>query len=130
MRVYKAKKCSQCGKIFIPTGNRQILCKDCKEKKPDKQRKCKACGKMFSYIRGDKIFCGAKCAKDFTDYDENSTVENVYITEENRNKPPTIEYIKETNYLLKDFGIDIEIPHFNTVAEVDVWRKNMIKLYL
>lgn len=127
------KICVQCGREFEPASNSQKLCsKECaKIKRQTKsiskyEKKCKSCGEVFFSSDPRKDFCNRKCKKDYCDYVDNSTLENPCISEKDRKELPTKEYIKEINFLLKDFGIDIEIPNFNTVAELDRWKHKVV----
>lgn len=130
MRVYKAKECSQCGKMFIPTGTKQKKCRECRDVKSVNIKKCRICGKEFVFKRNYELYCSLKCKEDFRLYYDNSTLENVYIKENDRQIEPSEEYLKEVNYMLKDFQIEIDIPDFKTVAELDKWKKDIIKKFL
>jgi hypothetical protein len=45
-----------------------------------------------------------------------------------RKKPPTEDQIKMTKQFLKAFGIKVHtLPEFNTVAEMELWRKQQVK---
>ena len=45
-----------------------------------------------------------------------------------RKKPPTEDQLKITKQFLKAFGIKIHtLPEFNTVAEMESWRKQQVK---
>lgn len=90
-------------------------------------RKCIACGKEFKPLRSTKNFCGEECIREYDEYIINSTLDNPYETENMRKSKPTPEYIKEIKYLLLDFGINIEIPEFDSVRELNNWKSKLIK---
>ena len=45
-----------------------------------------------------------------------------------RKRRPTEDQIEYTKRFLKQFKINVHIPEFNTVAEMELWRKEQIKL--
>ena len=92
--------------------------------------KCIICGKEFIPLRKNQMICGEECSRDYDEYVINSTLDNPYETENMRKSKPTPEYIKEVKYLLFDFGINIEIPEFDSVGELNNWKSKLIKQFL
>ncbi len=73
-------------------------------------------------ITTKSVYYGEK----ITSYDSNK-YSNVQSEIKNRKLPPTDEDINELKQLLDDFKIKVHIPEFNTIAEMDLWRKRQIK---
>lgn len=128
---YREKTCVDCGRKFMPTSGRQMRCPFCiGEKKSTGIGICKCCGKKFKKIKNNHEFCGKDCRLQFNSFCQNSYTENVFISENERLASPTTEYIKKIDFLLKDFGICVEIPDFQTVKDLEEWKSKMIQKYL
>lgn len=126
--AYKDKICFKCGTVFTPTSGRQLQCDICKNRILIK--KCKACGKNFKPIRNSQEFCHISCQRAFKEYVNNSTLDHPYISESERMASPTEDYIREIDYLLKDFGINVDMPTFDTVSDLDRWKSQIILSHL
>jgi hypothetical protein len=44
-----------------------------------------------------------------------------------RKRKPTEDQVQATKRFLKQFKINVHIPEFNTVAEMELWRKEQVK---
>lgn len=136
--AYKEKVCDTCGTVFVPTSNRQLRCPECARKVKNERRRihntemkyCKCCGNLFIPKKRNQEFCSNICAYDFRHYKENSAVNDTYIKEEQRKLPPTEEYRKEVDFMLKDFGISTLVPEFETIGELNNWKMEVIKSFL
>lgn len=133
---YREKQCVTCGKMFTPNSGKQIRCSECAKmvknernnyrKKKTKQITCKMCGEVINVNRSNKRFCSDICMKKYNDYSENSFLEKNYISEYERKQPPTLKYMKEIYMLLNDFNINVFIPSFQTVGELDDWKRRVL----
>ena len=125
--AYKNKTCIECNQSFIPTSGHQKRCPLCSNTPKYKTAKCVICGKNFFRRDKQKITCSPTCRKEYRNYSENSVIDNVYMSEEERLNPPSEEYIKEIKILLLDFGINEEMPDFDSVKKLNEWKNKLIK---
>lgn len=75
MKFIKERKCSICGKMFVPTGIKQHCCsKKCailnrkqylQNKKKPKIKVCPICGEQFIYSLDHRKYCSDKCSKQY-----------------------------------------------------------------
>ena len=137
---YKEKECVTCGKLFVPNSGKQIRCSECarivknernKErlKVKKKSAKCKMCGKEFIASRANQEFCSSTCYNTYIS-SSNNMIDHYYSRENMRKLYPNNELIKEIKVLLCDFNINMDIPQFTTVAELENWKKKIILQYL
>jgi len=57
----------------------------------------------------------------FSDFSEETV-----LTQEDLNKKPSKNDLKDVKHILSDFYINARIPNFDTVSELKIWLRNTI----
>ena len=108
----KPKRCFVCGRVFVPTNGKQICCsEECTGEYADITR--------YTYYRGDML--GHQEVDDYLN-------DKIFISEEELKAKPSLSDKIKTKKILSDFQIECDIPDFNTLNDLNIWKHNQLKM--
>lgn len=109
---FKPKKCFVCGRIFVPKNGKQICCnEECAKEYADIIR--------YTYYRDDMFN-----HQEIDDY----LTDEVFISEAKLKLKPSLTDKIKVKKILSDFEIQCDIPDFDTLNDLNNWKRNQLKL--
>lgn len=110
----KPKRCFVCGRVFVPTVNNQICCRD-------------ECTAEYKYEY--KRLYWDDMLQEMVDPEIDDYIgDNVFITKEQLLSSPNLSDRIKVRRVLSDFGIKCEMPSFKTFKEMNDWKNEKLAI--